>query len=41
MRGHIESLTAYSVLKPSKSFLEAILKIASGGNSGESLKTGL
>lgn len=42
MRGHIESLTAYSVLKSSKSFLEAILKTASGGKFWlKPLKTGL
>lgn len=31
MRGPTESLTAYSVLKPSKSFLGAILKTGLGG----------
>lgn len=30
MRGHTESLIAYSILKPSKSFLEVILKTAPG-----------
>lgn len=38
MRGPTESLTAYSVMKPCKFFLEAILKAAFGGNSGKSLK---
>lgn len=31
MRGLTESLTAYSVMKPSKLFLGAILKTALGG----------
>lgn len=38
MRGPTESLTAYSVMKPCKFFLEIILKAALRGNSGRSLK---